>query len=312
MPTKIEWTNETWNPVTGCTPVSEGCANCYAKRMAKRLAGRAGYPKAPHEFDVTLHPDRLNQPYHWRKPRKVFVCSMSDLFHEDVPEEYIVKVFATIAINERHTFQILTKRPKRMYELFKDNYIFKKVAYYIWDGPDNLAEHQPIWMSKYGFVRPHVVASWLSSGFNLPLKNLRIGVTTENQQTANERIPWLLKTPAAVRFVSVEPMLGQVHLTKIHYKKHQIIIDALNGHKLPYDQSGYGVSSPMMKRELLHWVICGGETGYGAREMKAEWAQDLYQQCKNAGVPFFFKKPGDAFKGNTEDLPMVREWPKRE
>lgn len=116
MTTKIEWTDETWNPVTGCTKISAGCKNCYAERMARRLAGRHGYPEAPHHFDVTLRHDRLEEPLSWRKPRMVFVCSMSDLFHPDVPFEFIDEVFAAICATPRHTYQILTKRPERMVE----------------------------------------------------------------------------------------------------------------------------------------------------------------------------------------------------
>ena len=114
MTTKIEWTDETWSPVTGCTAISPGCTNCYAKRMARRLAGRCGYPEAPHHFDVTLRPDRLYQPLRWKKPRKIFVCSMSDLFHEDVPFSFIDRVWRRMSHCSQHIFQILTKRPERM------------------------------------------------------------------------------------------------------------------------------------------------------------------------------------------------------
>ncbi len=124
MSTKIEWTNEVWNPISGCTKVSDGCKNCYAERMAKRLAGRFGYPEGD-PFKVTLHPSKLNEPIKWKKPRRIFVNSMSDLFHEDVPFEFISDVFMVMALNQHHIFQILTKRPDRMLEYFKkvpDNY----------------------------------------------------------------------------------------------------------------------------------------------------------------------------------------------
>ena len=129
MPSKIEWTETTWNPVTGRTPISPGCEHCYAARMAKRLAGRCGYPAAPHQFDVTLHPDRLLQPLSWRKPRMIFVCSMGDLFHEQVPDEFIHRVWRTMAQAPHHLYQLLTKRPQRVLDISQ---------HYCWAWPDNV------------------------------------------------------------------------------------------------------------------------------------------------------------------------------
>jgi len=438
--TKIEWTNFTWNPCSGCTKISAGCKNCYAERMAKRLAGKYGYPEQPHHFDVTLHPDKLNQPYKWRKPRRIFVCSMGDLFHEDVGFEYILKVWKVMAINNHHTFQILTKRPEQMLK----------------------------------FVQ------WLAGADHISIaefpQNVWIGVTAENQKTADERIPILLKIPAAVRFVSVEPMLERIDLSQyldynIHigetgYENNQREYFVQHGSARRMEDRQNGESLEIKKREIdknreqnatrvftssendkrskvahgstqidlpslqgqntdgenhqsyqrnqgrqqtgefrnsdifgesqtrfqdrtkrperaeesseqanrhtdcgnqreirqreyntndageriwrnisdnienserrqpqitewnsgelrktqkhqktkkerertIHQVICGGETGHGAREMKAEWAWNLYHQCKDAGVPFFFKKPGDAFRGGA--LPNIREYPK--
>jgi protein gp37 len=261
MATKIEWVQnqdgtkgETWNPISGCTKISEGCRNCYAERMARRLAGRYGYPEQPHHFDVTFHKDKLDQPLHWKKPKMIFVCSMGDLFHDDVKEEEIMKVFDAMCDAPQHTYQILTKRPERM------KWIVKQYTDYIWQGiPSNI---------------------WL-------------GITAENQEAADERIPWLLKIPAAVRFVSIEPMLGPI---TFRWAKWMSIKDHNHLDGL---------------REL-DWVICGGETGPGAREMKAEWAFNLYQQCREADIPFFFKKEGDAFKGSKINLPNVRQWPKED
>ena len=269
MPTKIEWTEETWNPVTGCTKISAGCQHCYAERMAHRLAGRFGYPPAPDQFKVTLHPDRLDDPLHWNKPRKVFVCSMGDLFHENVDPEIIMQVIDVIVATPKHTYQILTKRPERMYRYLKQyfKHISKKVP-----------------------------------------TNLRLGVTAENQEAADERIPWLLKTTAAVRFVSVEPMLGPV-----------LLDDGCNSWLTCHgpDPKEYGdecCESYAVYGEHFHgidWVICGGETGPGARPMDWFWAESLHQQCLDADVPFFFKKPGDAFEDNPHLLPLsVRQWPK--
>ena len=236
MPSQIEWTDETWNPVTGCTPVSEGCKNCYAARMAKRLAGRAGYPKDD-PFRVTRHADKQDDPLHWRKPRRVFVCSMGDLFHEDVPDAFIYRVLEVILLTPRHTYQMLTKRPGRM-------------------------------------------AAVLGGYEAIP--NLWLGVTAENQQTADERIPLLLQTPAAVRFVSIGPMLGPIDVSPYLGQVHA---DALG---LPYKGD-----DPW--HDGLDWVICGGETGPGARPMNPKWVRDVRDQCMAAGVPFFFKGWGAWF-----------------
>ena len=268
MPTKIEWTDETWNPVTGCTPISAGCKNCYAERMARRLAGRCWYPEYPHHFNVTIHPDKLDYPSGLKKPRKIFVCSMGDLFHKDVSIMGQELVFNEIERNPQHTFIVLTKRPENMYRFFKHYY-----------GETSL------------------------------LKNIWLGVTCENQRTADERIPWLMQTPAAVRFVSIEPMLERIYM-----KLNTSASDA----NPPKDGCWYNVLAGTKGRlwgaggfPKLDWVICGGETGPGAREMKEHWVVDLYQQCKDAGTPFFFKKPGDAYQGSTDHPAFsCREYPK--
>ena len=251
MATKIEWGDETWNPITGCSKISEGCQNCYAERMSKRLAGRFGYP-ADKPFKVTLHEDKLDEPLKWRKPRRVFVCSMGDLFHENVPDKAIIDVLSVIAECEyqklNHVFMILTKRPGRMLELFTNGTI-----------------HNDVWVqtSRGCNAEPSL---W-------PLPNLWLGVTVENQQRADERIPILLQIPAAKRFVSVEPMLGSVDLT----------FDAGTGQGLRDSFFSYG----------LDWVICGGETGPGARPMHPDWVRSLRDQCTAAGTPFFFKSWGN-------------------
>lgn len=246
MSTKIEYVEETWNPVTGCTPVSPGCARCYAQRFAIRFRGRFGYPK--HDpFHVTLRPERLQQPAHWKKPRMVFVCSMGDLFHHLVPTSYIWRVWLWMRTEEHHTYLVLTKRPERMFE----------------------------------FVKNHAPGRW-----NGPLPNVWLGVTAENQCRAEQRIPILLETPAALRFVSVEPMLGAVDLSKY------LLAQRLEGH---------------MACHGVHWVVCGGETGPGARLMNAHWARKLRDDCGRFGIPFFFKKMGSR-KPIPEDL-LIREYP---
>lgn len=235
MTTKIEWTDETFNPVTGCTKVSAGCQNCYAESMARRLAGRFGYPEAPHQFDVTLHPDKLDDPLHWRRPRRIFVCSMSDLFHPAVPFEYVDQVFGIMAEAPQHTYQVLTKRPERMLAFAQE-----------WD---------------YGDWR---------------LPNVWLGVTAENQEAADERIPILLNTPAALRFVSCEPLLGPVDL--------EPFFSVYDEHGEPSD-GRYNPDGSLM----LSWVIAGGETGPGARPMNPHWVQGIRDQCQEADIPFFFK-----------------------
>lgn len=261
--TKIEWTDKTWNPITGCSKISEGCQNCYAERMAKRF-WRDKTVK-PGEVttvirgfgDVKRHPESLEEPLHWRKPQKIFVCSMGDLFHASVPFMAIAQVFGIMHSCKQHTFMVLTKRPQSMKEFIE------------WfTGPD----WRGAWPNEY----PHV---WL-------------GVTAENQQRADERIPLLLETPAAVRFVSIEPMLGPVDLTKIPWIEDPIIPgDRRNALHEIWDPA-----FPIrLTRHKLDWVICGGETGPGARPMHPDWARGLKDQCQESGTPFCFKSWGDWF-----------------
>ncbi len=250
MSTKIEWATETWNPITGCTPISEGCQNCFAKRMANRLKGRCGYDK-DNPFNVTLHPDRLGQPLRWKKPRRVFVCSMGDLFHPDVRDEWIDQIFWQMGRVARwHTYLVLTKRPERMRD-------------------------------------------WLNKAYNenAPYRNVWLGVTCENQARADERIPVLLQTPAAVRFVSVEPMLGPVDLTDIctaktaDYSEH---VNTLSLEEWTEEEArrefGDNYSPP------LDWVICGTESGPKRRPAQIERIRSLKNQCVSSGVPFFLKQ----------------------
>ena len=211
MTTKIEWTDESWNPVTGCTKVSAGCQNCYAERMAKRLRGRFGYPDDD-PFRVTLHPDRLEQPLRWRKPRRVFVCSMGDLFHEDVPDEFIDQVFAVMALAKEHTFQVLTKRPERMKSYLSDRATYQRVRKETEEG-DVCGLYLD---SLCGWEFRQAQNQWWTNlpPDRWPLPNVWLGTSVEDQATADERIPQLLECPAAVRFVSCEPLLSSVDLTR--------------------------------------------------------------------------------------------------
>lgn len=236
--TKIEWTDATWNPVTGCSKVSPGCKHCYAERDWARLVHMPAF--AGRAFtDVACHPERLDQPLRWKKPRRVFVNSMSDLFHESVPVEFIAQLFDVMARCPQHTFQILTKRPARMQFLLRSE----------WD--------------------------------RKPLPNVWLGVSIEDQATADERIPLLLQTPAAVRWVSAEPLLGPVDLYWLWSKQ--------------VKRHGLGQPLPVGMYAKLNWVVVGGESGPRARPMHPQWARDLRDQCAAAGVPFLFKQWGEWF-----------------
>lgn len=254
---RIEWTDATWNPVTGCAKVSAGCKNCYAERDWTRLAAKVEAYRGRKFTDVVVHPERLDQPIRWRRPRRIFVNSMSDLFHEDVPDEFIDKVFAVMALCPHHVFQVLTKRPERM-------------ARYMDLSTDN-REHaigEQMRLLSYG---EHPCLFGHSGLFDLPLPNVWLGVSVENQEAADARIPFLLETPAAVRWLSCEPLIGPLSLMSWHYH----IGDELE-FKLPFD-----------------WVVVGGESGPKARPMDARWVRSLRDQCVAAGVPFSFKQWGE-------------------
>jgi protein gp37 len=213
----IEWTDKTWNPVTGCDRVSPGCDHCYAETIAKRFAGSKAFPQG---FDLTLHPDRLDDPLKWRKPARVFVNSMSDLFHPDIPDDFIGNVFNTMMQAEQHTFQVLTKRPQRM-ETF--------------------------------------VKMWLGESWGQWIDNLWLGTSIESDRYVF-RADYLRETPAAVRFLSLEPLLGPL---------------------------------PSLDLTGIDWVIVGGESGPKARPMELSWARDLRDRCVAAGTPFLFKQWGE-------------------
>ncbi|NCC51355.1 MAG: phage Gp37/Gp68 family protein, partial [Spartobacteria bacterium] len=281
---KIGWLNvpgytpETWNPIAGCSKISEGCRNCYAERMACRLAHMAFadmekrgrddesvfYGNTPNNalyaypdvveinedgsiggFDGTtrLVPSSLGKPLRWKKPRAIFVNSMGDLFHENTPDEWIAQVWGTMALCPQHLFLVLSKRAERMERWFLDEN--ERCMANLGDGCGGLRTLPNVW----------------------------IGVTAENQRQADARIPHLLRTPAAVRFVSCEPMIGEIDLNE-----RECLIDK---RRFKYTIGRY-----------LDWVICGGESGPGARPMNPEWARSLRDQCVSSGTPFFFKQWG--------------------
>lgn len=292
--TKIEWTDRVWNPVTGCTKVSAGCANCYAERFAGRGMGAW---KGRKFSEVLCHPERLDAPLHWRKPCRVFVNSMSDLFHPSVPFSFIAEIFERMSWGfnltckkkdcececehdpERfspddeeckcwteiagHAYQILTKRPERALKFFR------------WlDKPDEQGSEN----SNADRCCPTY-----SDGIDCQ-KNIWLGVSVEYQKTADERIPLLLQTPAAVRFVSCEPLLGPADLAGYY------LADRCGGR---YPFPSLAEEHRTKRINLLDWVIVGGETGPGARPMNPDWARSIRDQCQSAGVPFFFKGWGE-------------------
>lgn len=265
---KIEWTEATWNPILGCDKVSAGCKNCYAIRTAHRLQHNPN-PKVAKAFEgltviqggqpnwmgrVNFVEERLAEPLRWREPRHIFVNSQSDLFHDGLTDEQIADVFGIMAAAHWHTFQVLTKRPQRMLKLVGD---VSEAGF--------ACEVNERWlglMRNLGDSRPGFRWDW-------PLPNIWLGVSCENHATADERIPPLLQTPAAVRWISAEPLLGPINLA-------------------PYLE--FAGDCPKVE---LDWLVVGGESGPSARPMHPDWARSLRDQCQAAGVPFFFKQWGE-------------------
>jgi len=266
--TSIEWADVTWNPVSGCTRVSAGCDHCYAVGMTHRLESmvQTKYdgltvlnPEGDRHFNgqVRIHDDALGIPMILKKPRKVFVNSMSDLFHNDVPFYFIDRVFAVMKAVSWHTYQILTKRPERAAEYLASR------------APRNCTDAWVCW----------------------PLSNVWIGTSIEDQATADKRIPELLKCHAAVRFLSCEPLLGPVDLEAIHFTVQPGYFgDTFRAIHRP------GTPEEIAKLPAypgVDWVIVGGESGHNARPMHPDWARSLRDQCQAAGVAFFFKQFGE-------------------
>ena len=225
----IEWTEMTWNPITGCSKISLGCAHCYAERIAHRFAGRHGFPERPQHFDVTLHPNRLQQPLRWKKPRVVFVNSMSDLFHEQVPFDFVDQIFEVMRAAPQHTFQILTKRSERLVNL--------------------------------------------DSRINWP-SNVWAGVTIESADYL-QRVDHLRSVGAAIKFLSLEPLLGPI---------------------------------PNLDLSGIDWVIVGGESGPKSRPLQTDWVIDVQEQCLSSSVPFFFKQWGGVNKKRNGRQLSGRTW----
>ena len=283
----IEWTDATWNPVTGCSKVSPGCAHCYAATLAPRLArmGQRGYTELPWvpenaAANVFLHEDRLQLPLRWTRPRRVFVNSMSDLFHELVPDEFIDRVFAVMAQASHHTFQVLTKRPERMRAWAAEWSATGDAEVGIHDGVFGM--HTGARFAN-GIYRP-----W-------PLPNVWLGTSVENQTWADRRIPLLLDTPAAVRFLSCEPLLGPVDLRL----RHPVMTDLADldpgrdeRYRGTYPFRGVTADAVTRRHHWIDWVIVGGESGPDHRPVDPAWVRSMRDQCVATGVPFLFKQWG--------------------
>lgn len=328
--TKIEWSEATWNPITGCSFASPGCTNCYAMELAgTRLAdhpSRKGLTQPSKAGPVWTGELRFNeqwldQPLRWKRPRMIFVCAHGDLFHESVPDEWIDKVFAVMALARQHTFQVLTKRSGRMRDFFRETTGWRaRIAELL-----NELKPSPLWNGN-------VYQGWQNlHGRPDGLPNVWLGVSVEDQQRADERIPDLLATPAAIRWISAEPLLGPVDLTRIieagraecYYKQgagfttlngktwtdsrgnlnsltgHFWGEDLLDGAWEPWtgkDEPSPGFGQPGYYRPI-NWVVAGGESGAKARPMHPDWARALRDQCAAAGVPFFFKQWGEFAPG---------------
>ncbi len=311
----IEWlwpsgyTGMAWNPITGCTKVSPGCANCYAETLSIRfkdvhgygghyLGGREG--QAP----ILFHEDRLRQPFHWKKPRCVFVNSVSDLFHEDVPFEWVEKIMAVIALNPDHLFLALTKRPERMLEFFTMDRGISSVEAdvatmasqkfnMVWDGRgSDINNYSMVHNRPLTVENRRVFPGW-------PLPNLWLGTSVENQHFADERLPILRQVPAAVRWVSVEPMLGYINFEN-HFER--------------FNQGGKNVTGlPRLQSESdslsVDWAVFGGESGPGARPPHPAWFYQGMHMADAAGIPVFFKQWGNfrpRIEGDTKPVQLVK------
>ena len=268
--TKIEWATNVWNPVTGCVKISEGCKHCYAEKFAKRLQNNPNFEikyKYRNGFKPTFHPESLKEPFTYKKASRVFVCSMGDLFHVDIQFDWINRIFSIMSDNDKNTYMILTKRPKRVLEFFE-------------------------WKRNGEFGNEE----WRAND------NIWFGVTVENQETANNRIPLLIRIPCKTRFISCEPLLGNINLFKPAV--------------LPDGETVAG-----FWLNWIDWVIIGGESGGNktTRPMHPDWVRSIHEECKAANIPFFFKgwgdwqngyKIGKKYSGDFIDGKQYHEFPK--
>lgn len=299
--TGIQWTDATWNPVAGCSVYSPGCKGCFAMEQAMRqIRCAAGLKRETHYAGTVKHvkgkaiwtgklvsaPDHIwEKPLHWRKPKKVFVNSMSDLFHQGMRRDWIDRTFATMALAPHITFQLLTKRSREMRAYLSDPETPRRVYELVCD----MTINQELQMV---LIAPGINEEFAPAGPRVrldqwPLPNVWLGVSTERQKEANQRIPDLMATPAAIRFISAEPLIGPIDLDEVKFTLSPGYFgSALRWHHLPHCDRDV----PYPK---LDWVICGGESGGDARPMHPQWARTLRDQCAAEGVPFFFKQWGE-------------------
>ncbi|MFB2970362.1 phage Gp37/Gp68 family protein [Aerosakkonema sp. BLCC-F183] len=277
MTTSIAWTDESWNPIVGCSKISAGCANCYAASAAKsaRLQQFPQYQKVE-KWDGTIEfvESQLLKPLSWRSPKKIFTCSMSDVFHENALDEWRDRAFAIMALCPQHTFQILTKRPDIMLKYISG-----------------------LTTNRLKRALPSNIEYSRLDSVKLPLQNVWLGVSVENQVVADERIPLLLETPAEIRFLSCEPLLEEVHLEEWLWQT--VTICWGNGD----DEWGYD-GEPT---DRLHWVICGGESGSKARQCNVDWIRSLVRQCQDAEIPVFVKQLGANVIGSSPYIADVAD-----
>lgn len=296
--TEIQWTDRTFSPITGCTRTSPGCEHCYAERLvATRLrqqkryqglammCGAVGNQEAHWTNAIRLHEDLLLEPLKWQKPQKVFVCSMSDAFHKDVPDAFLDRMFAVFALSPHITFQMLTKRAERMRSYLS--------------APDICAR---IEAAAVAIAEGNCHGRWFAHAFNgrkflprWPLPNVWLGVSVESQKYADERVPLLAETPATIRFLSCEPLIGPVDLLQFL---------PIAAHKSFHTPTGRQVSKTywtpqeaeafMIPKPMIHWCIVGGESGPQARPCQLEWMRALVAQCKAGSVAPFVKQLGAA------------------
>jgi len=283
--TNIPYLDEVWNLTRGCTKVSAGCAHCYAERITQRFWRGPKGMSFNGAIDVSTVEKALDKPLHWRKPRRVGLCFMSDLFHEKVPDEFLDKVFAVMALTPQHTYLLLTKRPERMREYIS----WRDDKWPRFDGrTETRTRHDEIVEAVANMGLDFEEDAPIGFLDDWPLPNVWLGVSVENQQAADERIPLLLDTPAAHRWLSVEPLLGAVDLRRVSpgLLGTSAIFDALGGRR--WEDNGETLNATACAR--LDWVVVGGESGPKARTMDVEWMSDLQQQCLSADVPFYCKQ----------------------
>lgn len=286
--TSIEWADKTWNCLRGCSLTSDGCRNCYAMRQAHRFSG----PGGPYEGltvltatgpkwsgEVREVPGKLGEPMGWRKPSRIFVNSMSDVFHDDVSDGFIDRMFGVMMLCPQHIFQILTKRPERMFQYMNEPgraaAVMAAAAREAFDQDTLVARHGKMpKTAEYHWEAPDELAHIQVKGGTWPPPNVWLGTSVENQKTADIRVPLLVQTMAAVRWLSVEPMLGPVNLGL-----------------LGTCPKTWGVGYCLLA-DRIHWVVCGGESGPGARSFDVHWADNLMRECRSTRVAFFMKQVG--------------------